>query len=200
MKTTKLSIISSFRFDDNKVVGSSSAESGDSVGGSDASRKSGKSKNQTKSGQLSNTNIMEEPKFLISEVRETFNYLRQAFTKALILWHFDLKCHIQIKIDELGYTIRKVLSQLASNQLTLNNSIFFKLNIDCHLVIYFSKKIISTKTRYKIYNNELLAIVETIKTWRHYLEGYKYKVFIFTNHINLCQFIDTKSLISCQVW
>ena len=30
---------------------------------------------------------------------------------------------------------------------------------------------ILVKTRYKIYNGKLLAIVETFKTWKHYLEG-----------------------------
>ena len=58
---------------------------------------------------------------------------------------------------------------------------------------------ILAKTRYKTHNQELLAIVETFKTWCHYLEGYKYEVFILTDHNNLRQFIDTKSLSSCQV-
>ncbi len=51
----------------------------------------------------------------------------------------------------------------------------------------------------KTYNQELLAIIEVFKTWHHYLEGYKYKVFIFTDYNNLRQFIDTKSLSSRQV-
>ena len=59
---------------------------------------------------------------------------------------------------------------------------------------------ILAKTRYKTYDNELLAIVEVFKTWYHYLEGCKYKVFIFTNHNNFHHFMDIKSLSSCQVW
>ena len=58
---------------------------------------------------------------------------------------------------------------------------------------------IPAKTWYKIYNNELLTIVEAFKTWRHHLEGCKYKVLVFTNYNNLRRFIDTKSLSSKQV-
>ena len=58
---------------------------------------------------------------------------------------------------------------------------------------------IPAKTRYKTHNQELLAIIEVFKTWRHYLEGYKYEVFILIDHNNLRQFIDTKRLSSRQV-
>ena len=37
-----------------------------------------------------------EPNFLTSNTRETFNRLRLAFTKALILQYFDSKCHISV--------------------------------------------------------------------------------------------------------
>ena len=58
---------------------------------------------------------------------------------------------------------------------------------------------IPIETCYETYDGELLAIVEAFKTWRHYLEGYKYKILVLTNHNNLCQFMDTKSLSSKQV-
>ena len=50
--------------------------------------------------------------------------------------------------------------------------------------------------QYKIYDGELLAIIEAFKTWRHYLEGCKYEVLVFMNYNNFCYFIDTKSLNS----
>ena len=58
---------------------------------------------------------------------------------------------------------------------------------------------IPAETQYKTYNTQLLAIVEAFKTWRHYLEGCKLGVLVLTNHNNLRQFIDTKSLSSRQV-
>ncbi len=66
-----------------------------------------------------------------------------------------------------------------------------------HSIAFFFQKMILAKTWYKINDQELLAIVEALKTWRHYLEGCKYEVFIFTDHYNLYRFIDMKSLSSC---
>ena len=58
---------------------------------------------------------------------------------------------------------------------------------------------IPAKMRYKTHNGKLLAIIEIFKTWYHYLEGYKHKLLVFTNHNNLHQFIDIKSLSFCQI-
>ena len=51
--------------------------------------------------------------FLTPKARAVFNRLQLAFTKAPILWYFDLECYIRIETDELGYAIGCVLSQLA---------------------------------------------------------------------------------------
>ena len=64
---------------------------------------------------------------------------------------------------------------------------------------FFSQKIIPVKTRYEKYNGEFLAIIETFKTWRHYLEGSQHELFVLTNHNNLRQFIGIKSFSSKQV-
>ena len=87
----------------------------------------------------------------------------------------------------LGYTINGVLSQLTNlGQL--------------HLIIYYFQKRILTKTCYKTYNGNFLAIVEAFKIWQQYLEGGKHEVFIFKDHNNFSRFIDTKNLSSCQFW
>ena len=52
---------------------------------------------------------------------------------------------------------------------------------------------------YETYDGKLLAIVEVFKTWRHYLKSCKYEILVFTDHNNLCRFMDTKSLSSRQV-
>ena len=110
LKTTGLSVASASRVGDNKVV-----DSGGAVGRSDVSRKSVRAKSRTKSGHLDNSDDLEEYKFLTSNAREAFNRLRQAFTKAPILRHFDPECYIRIKTDVLGYAIGEVLSQLTPN-------------------------------------------------------------------------------------
>ena len=131
LKITGASITSASRVDDNLVVGSDSigAESDGNVSLSDALRKKSiKSKSWTKNWYLSNSNNIEEPKFLNSRAKKAFNCLKQAFTKVSILQYFDSEYYIRIKTDVLGYAIRWVLSQISSNQLTLDEMI--KLSID----------------------------------------------------------------------
>ena len=150
-----------------------------------------KSKN-TKSRIQMHIGVTREPTFLTPGTKNAFNQLKQVFTKAPILQHFDLECHIRIETNALGYAIRGVLNQLTSDHLISGQG-------QWHPVVYFFRKMIPAKTRYKTYNAELLAIVEAFKTWRHYLEGCKHEVLILTNHNNLRRFMDTKSLSSRQV-
>ena len=58
---------------------------------------------------------------------------------------------------------------------------------------------ILAKTRYKTYNGELLAIAEAFITCWYSLKSCKHKVFVLSNHNNLCRFMDTKSLSFTQV-
>lgn len=77
-------------------------------------------------------------------------------------------------MDIFGYAIGDILSLL-----TLESG-------QWHFVAFFSRKMIPAKIWYKTHNQKLLAIVKNFKTWRYYLEGYKFKVLIFTNHNNIC--------------
>ena len=56
----------------------------------------------------------EKHNFLTPDARQTFNQLRQAFTEAPILRHFDFKRYIQIKTNAFGYAIGGVFSQMTS--------------------------------------------------------------------------------------
>ena len=55
--------------------------------------------------------------YLTFDARQAFTQLRQTFTKALILQHFDSKYLIQIKSDASGCAIGRVLSQLILNNI-----------------------------------------------------------------------------------
>ena len=73
--------------------------------------KSEKSKKSSKSGNLPNFNTIETgPSFLIPDARAVFNCLRLAFTETPILQYFNLKYHIWIKTNALGYAIGGVLN------------------------------------------------------------------------------------------
>ena len=171
-----------------------SSKSGNSEG-----KKSAKSKKLSKSGNSPNFDAKKAGlSFLTPGAREAFNHLRLAFTEAPILRHFDPECHIRIETDASGYAIGGVLSQLASG--TSPNGVVTKTDLgQWHPVAFFSRKMIPAETQYKTHNGELLAIVKAFKTWRHYLEGCKHDVLVFTNHNNLRRFIDTKSLSFRQV-
>ena len=70
-----------------------------------------KSEKSKKPGNSPNFNATKaRPNFLTPGIREAFNRLRLAFTKALILQYFNPKYHIQIKINALGYAIGGALS------------------------------------------------------------------------------------------
>ena len=84
--------------DNSKVVRSSSGNEGKSA----------------KSDFTKPVRGVEEPSFLTPDARRAFTQLRQAFTKAPILQHFDPKRHIRIKTDSSGYTIGGVLSHRTS--------------------------------------------------------------------------------------
>ena len=126
--------------------------------------------------------------YLILNTKRAFDQLRKAFIKASILQHFDPEQYIRVKTDASGHAIGWVLSQLTNYA------------GQWHPLAYFLRKMIPAKTRYKTYDSELLAIIKAFKTWWHYLEDCKYKVLVFTNHNNLCRFMDIKSLSSRQVW
>ena len=121
--------------------------------------------------------------FFTTNARRAFTKLRQAFVEAPILNYFDLEYHIWIEIDALGYAIGGILSQL-----TLDNL------CQWYPIVFFFRKMIPAETWYKTYDGKLLAIIEMFKTWRHYLESCKYKVFMLIDHKNLQRFMDTKSL------
>ena len=90
--------------------------------------------------------------FLISKAKLAFLRLRQAFTEAFILHHFDPERYIWIETDASGYAIGDILSQLTPK------------TSQWHPVTFFSRKMILAETRYKIHDQELLTIVEAFET------------------------------------
>ncbi len=163
---------------------------------------------KSKKSDLANANSGTD--FFTLEAKKAFIHLQKVFTEALILRHFDPEYHIRIETDASGYAIGEIFSQMTldhSDRLSSDhvnhenlNPISSKFEIgQWHPKAFFSRKMIPAETRYKTYDQELLAIVEAFKTWRHYLEGCKYEVLVLTNYNNLRQFMDTKSLSSYQI-
>ena len=64
---------------------------------------------------------------------------------------------------------------------------------------YFSRKMIDAERNYEIHDAELLAIVESFRHWRHYLEQPYHTVEVLTDHSNLRAFMSTHKLTRRQV-
>ena len=105
--------------------------------------KNNKSKNLT---YMLNVEATKKSTFLTSNIKKIFNHLRQTFILTPIVQHFNLENYIQIKINTSSYTIGGVLSELNLDfDVLLNNSNKSDFG-QWHLIAYFLKKMIFTKT------------------------------------------------------
>ena len=162
---------------------------GNELGSNKVDDEVGKNQKMSKSKKLSKSKkTIGSLDFLTLGAKLAFTKLRQAFLKALILYHFNLECYIWIETNILEYVIGEIFSQLTLDDLDWWRPLAF-----------FSWKMIPAETRYETYKGELLAIIGAFKTWKHYLERSQNKVLILTNHNNLRWFMDTKSLNFKQV-
>ncbi len=64
---------------------------------------------------------------------------------------------------------------------------------------YFSRKLFDAKRNYEIHEAELLAIVESVRHWRHYLEQPYHNMEVITDHNNLHAFMSTYKLMRRQL-
>jgi hypothetical protein len=65
-------------------------------------------------------------------------------------------------------------------------------------VLFYSRKLLPPEMNYTTSDKEMLAIVQTLKKFRHLLQGTKYPVIIKSDHKNLRTFMTTKELNARQ--
>ena len=85
--------------------------------------------------------------------QEAFDKLRQSFTIAPILAHFDPDKACVVETDASDWVTAVVLSQYRDDGFL-------------HLVAYISKKMLPVECNYEIYDKELLAIIRAFEEWR----------------------------------
>ena len=61
-------------------------------------------------------------------------------------------------------------------------------NGDRHPVAFLSKTFNKMEQNYKIYDRELLAIIQALEEWRHYIQGSGHTTVIYSDHQNLTYF------------
>ena len=65
---------------------------------------------------------------------------------------------------------------------------------DWHPCSYMSKSFSKTKQNYEIYDRELLAIIQALTEWQHYLQGSQHPTTILSDHKNLTYFKTAQKL------
>ena len=126
--------------------------------------------------------LKKEVVFEWSEACEnSFQVLKTAFTQAPVLRHYDSEDPIVLECDASDYAIAGIISQ-------------YDREGELRPIAFYGRTMIPAELNYDIYDKELLAIVESFRLWRQYLEGAKYTIQVFTDHNNLQYFTTTKQL------
>ena len=122
-----------------------------------------------------------QPFIWSAEAQASFDKLKSLFTSAPILHHFDPELPATVHTDSSGFAVSGIVSQPDADGIL-------------HPIAFWSRKCIPAECNYDIHDQEMLAIVECFKHWRHYLEGSKYPVRVRSNHKNIEIFMSTKIL------
>jgi transposase InsO family protein len=115
-----------------------------------------------------------------SSAQEAFEALKTAFTEAPILAHPDSTLPYIVETDASAFAISGILSQRHGSTL--------------RPVAFFSRQLIPAERNYPVYDQELLAIYEGFRTWRHFLQGAQHPVQVFCDHKNLTYFMTSRQL------
>lgn len=109
-----------------------------------------------------------------------FDRLKRAIKEGPVLAIPDPNLPFLVHTDASGFAVGAVLSQKQT---------------DGHVrpVAFLSKKMLDAETRYPVHEQELLAIIHALKSWRHYLYGRKFTVY--TDHHSL-QHFKTQPMLS----
>jgi len=114
--------------------------------------------------------------------QEAFECLKMAVTTAPILASPQDLEPFCIEADSSDFASRAVLSQKLPGE------------EKWHPVAFYSKSLSPVEQNYEIHDKEMLAIIHALEEWRHFLEGARHPVEIWTDHKNLEYFMTAKKL------
>ena len=69
-----------------------------------------------------------------------------------------------------------------------------------HPIAFMSKAFSDVEQNYQIHDKEMLAIIQALEEWQHFLEGAEEKFEIHTDHKNLSYFHTAQNLNHHQAW
>jgi hypothetical protein len=111
--------------------------------------------------------------------QKAFITLKNAMQVAPVLVLPDPKLPYVVHTDASGFAVGAVLMQDQGKGL--------------QPIAFLSKKMLDAETRYPVHEQELLAIIHALSSWRHYLSGVKFKVM--TDHHSL-RYFKTQPILS----
>ena len=88
----------------------------------------------------------------------------------------DLDREMRVEADALDFAMGGVLSMKCEDE-------------KWRPVAYISKLLNEAERNYEIHNKEMLAIIQCLEVWRHFLEGTKDQFEIWTDYKNLEYFM-----------
>jgi RNase H-like domain found in reverse transcriptase len=120
--------------------------------------------------------LKKDKKFVWSEeCQESFDQLKKRFTEEPVLMMPDHSKPFQIQVDSLLFATGGILTQIDTNG-------------DRHPCAYLSKSLMKEQRNYDTGDRELLAIVQALKEWRHYIQGSGHTTIVLSDHDNLRHF------------
>ncbi|KAH6582544.1 hypothetical protein BASA61_008443 [Batrachochytrium salamandrivorans] len=119
------------------------------------------------------------------EQEKSLQALKDAFAHSDFLTHPDETRPFIVETDASDYAISGVLSQYDDTDVL-------------RPIAFYARQMNSAERNYEIYDKELLAVVDSFKHWRHFLQGGHHPVTVLCDHKNLEYFMTTKKLTRRQ--
>jgi transposase InsO family protein len=126
------------------------------------------------------------------EADGAFELLKDLFSSTPLLAHFDPSRLSKLEVDASVEAIGGIFSQLYEAEDGRSKGVWKP-------VAFYSKKLSKEQRNYPTADQEMLAIVQAFKEWRHYLEGPVEPVLVLSDHETLQSFMLTKELNRRQV-
>ena len=127
----------------------------------------------------------DEPWLWTPRCQKAFTLLKNAFTSAPMLAHFDSSLQSIIETDASDYAVGAVHSQIQRNG-------------KVHSCAFLSRKLSPAELNYDIHDKEMVAIVLAFKEWEYLLKSCQHKIVVWTDHKNLEYFTSSKVLTRRQ--
>ena len=121
-----------------------------------------------------------------AEEQLAFDKIKEAFTKAPLLVHYDQDLQVFLETDASQFAIAAIISQIPRGAPPDKQH--------RHPIAFYSRKLTETEQNYATGELEMLAIIEGTRHFRPYLGGNDQEVIVLTDHANLTYFMTSPTL------